>query len=285
MLLRNALAIIWIAAVVVIVFCSSGVAVEYTVTQITNDSWYHDHPQINDNGTLVWEGWAGGESYVFLYDGTSTIELGEYPDSNVIPQINNGGYVAWVGWSGTGHEVFLYDGTSTTQLSFSGFLINDSVQINNSGQVVWRLVQFSSIVDSEIFLYDGTDTIQLTDNDCEDRDPQINDNGWVVWRGQNLVQYDIFRYEGSNVRVVANGKEDRDPQMNDNGVVVWETQAAVDSELEMLYSTGIYVGFTNNTYNDAHPQINNDGWVVWQGCVGQTSPTDCDSDWEIFLDP
>jgi hypothetical protein len=45
----------------------------------------------------------------------------------------------------------------------------------------------------EIFLYDGTSTTQLTNNDLlHDIAPQINDNGWVVWGGQDGSDYEIF---------------------------------------------------------------------------------------------
>jgi hypothetical protein len=43
---------------------------------------------------------------------------------------------------------------------------------------------------SEIFLYDGTGVSQLTDNSYyNDTSPEINNTGYVVWRGEAPTEY------------------------------------------------------------------------------------------------
>ena len=72
--------------------------------------------------------------------------------------------------------------------------------------------------DYEIFLYDGTSTTQLTDNDYDDDCPQINDNGYVVWRDDDGSDYEIFLYDGtSTTQLTNNDYDDYSPQINNNG--------------------------------------------------------------------
>ena len=51
-------------------------------------------------------------------------------------------------------------------------------RISNNGHVVWEGYDGT---DWEIFLYDGTTTTQVTNNSRNDTNPQINDNGYVVF--------------------------------------------------------------------------------------------------------
>jgi hypothetical protein len=41
--------------------------------------------------------------------------------------------------------------------------------------------------------------IQLTNNEYEDKSPEINDSGQVVWKGYDGYDYEIFLYDGANV--------------------------------------------------------------------------------------
>ena len=46
--------------------------------------------------------------------------------------------------------------------------------------------------DREIFFYDGTTITKLTDNDYENKSPQINDSGEVVWHAYDGNDREIF---------------------------------------------------------------------------------------------
>ena len=56
---------------------------------------------------MVWHGFNGPDSEIFLYDGASTTQLtnNSYNDNN--PEINNAGSVVWVRDDGFDSEIFL----------------------------------------------------------------------------------------------------------------------------------------------------------------------------------
>ena len=132
-----------------------------------------------------------------------------------------------------------------------------------------------------VSIYTHTVT-QLTDNAYDDRYPQINDNGEVVWQGSDGLDDEIFFYDGTSTTQLTNdAHENLEPQINDAGWVVWQ---GCDGE-DCPYGLGDYEIFlhdgtnttqlTDNAYYDYPPQINDNGWVVWQESDG--------SDVEIFL--
>jgi hypothetical protein len=163
-------------------------------------------PKINNNGDVVWYGYDGSGSEIFLRDG-STGNVSQLTDNDffdVSPQINNNGDVVWYeNWIELGvssHEIFLYHSSSgeTEQLTFNS-AYKVSPQINDYGDVVWEgkynLDPLDESTDSEIFFYDSTsgEIIQLTINDYDDTSPRINARGDIVWRGEhNNSDYEIF---------------------------------------------------------------------------------------------
>ena len=79
---------------------------------------------------------AGNDSEIFFYNGTTIIQLTDNNRDDAHPQINNSGEVVWSGYDGNDDEIFLYDGTTITQLTDNNY--DDSLpQINNTGEVVW----------------------------------------------------------------------------------------------------------------------------------------------------
>ena len=145
-------------------------AAQYTIIQLTDNAYSDVDPQINDRGQVVWRGWDGADWQIFLYDGTTTIQLtGSAPSiAGYDPQINVKGQVVWRGYDGGGDaEIFLYDGTNTIQLTNNAY--DDWFpQINSSGQVVWQSYDTRFPNTQEIFFYDGTTTIQLTTDGLDD---------------------------------------------------------------------------------------------------------------------
>ena len=251
-----------------------------STTQLTNDTYNDRYPQINNNGHVVWQGgfrieYVGGwwmiTSYydIFLYNGTSTIQLTDNDYHDQYPQISDTGHVVWCGDDGSDYEIFLYDGTSTTQLTDNPY--DDGYpQINNNGYVVWFGWDGS---DYEIFLYDGTSTTQLTDNAYDDGfemsdnsydQVQINDSGYVVWHGKAGLYSDIFLSNGmSTTQLTDNSFEDNWPQINDHGYVVW----CGDGEI-YLYDGTSTAQLTSDNIFDFPAQINNNGYLVWSGWDG-----------------
>jgi len=263
-----------------------GFSYGYLITRLTNNDYRDKAPQINNNGHVVWHGYSGNTTDIFLYTGTSgsqttPINLTNSVYSDWAPQINDNGDIVWSSFDLIG-EIILYDGTTTdTTVIQTPYLYDNAYpQINNNGFVTWFGEEYpfggSYDRDTDIFLYTGTRTIQLINNDYENRAPQINDNGFVVWQGQDAEYSDseIFLYDGTTTQLTDNDHYDGDPHINNNGVVVWAGYDGSDFEIFRYDGTTI-TPLTDNDYNDARPQINNNGSVVWEGRE--------DSDSEIFL--
>ena len=123
---------------------------------------------------------------------------------------------------------------------------------------------------------------QITDNSNDDKYPQINDNGQVVWMGYDGTDYQIFLYDGaSTTQITDNSNDDKYPQINDNGQVVWMGYDGTDYQI-LLYDGSTTKQITDNSYDDWYPGINANGYVVWQG-EGNLDPEDLSTDVEIFL--
>ncbi len=280
--MKEILKIIWLSLIMLLATTLPVSAGTYTITQLTDNSYYDANPQINDSGQVVWRGGDGTDSEIFLYDGTTIIQLTDNSYADGFPQINDSGQVVWRGGeSGTDIEIFLYDGTTITQLTDNSYF-DTRPQINNSGQVVWQGWDGMAF---QIFLYDGTIT-QLTDNSYPDDSPLINDSGQVVWIQGNgmdsemlFSDTEIFLYDGTTItQLTDDSYYNYELQINNSGQVVWEVWGDGKRGEIFLYDGTTITQLTDKTYKDIAPQINDSGQVVWQGWVGSDS-----SDSEIFL--
>jgi len=274
-----------------------------TTTMISHNSGvlYEDYPKLTDSGYVVWTGRPNDPPIayeevfpyeVFLYDGTSTLQLtdNDYPDSpHHIPDINEDGHVVWQGCPGTTgnncdtvYEIFLYDGVSTIQLTDDEYP-NVYPKINDQGKVVWSRCEGDSTYDCrfaerEILLYDGTTTIQLTDNDTDDSGHSITDSGYVSWVGMSNGRPEIFLYDGTSTIQVTDNNFDMSWSLNENGHAVWlYSPDGLDSEV-FLYNGTSTVQLTDNDYNDKYPSINDNGYVMWFG-----DTTDVYGLYDIFI--
>jgi hypothetical protein len=99
---------------------------------------------------VVWSEHDGSDEEIFLYNGTTTVQLTDNSYDDYSPRINDSGQVVWYGgWEESNYEIFLYNGSTTVQLTDNSF--NDAhPELNNSGQVVWVGIDDS---DREIYLY------------------------------------------------------------------------------------------------------------------------------------
>jgi cysteine-rich repeat protein len=143
-------------------------------------------------------------------------------------------------------------------------------------KVILTLLLFVTVTLASVSVsYAGYVTMQITNNSYDDGNPQINDNGYVVWSGWDGTDAEIFLYDGTTTTQLTNNSyDDLDPQINNNGYVVWSGWDGTDAEI-FLYDGTTTTQLTNNSYNDGHPQINNNGYVVWVGSGG--------GNWMIFL--
>jgi Tol biopolymer transport system component len=154
-----------------------------SVAQLTDDSLCDRAPQINNDGTVVWEK-VDGDSEIFLFDGSATIQLTNDSYNDVSPDLNNQGQVVWYKIeASSGSDIFFYDGTEVVQLTHNSGSYRP--KINDSGQVTWLC---GSSNEAEVFLYDGSRTIQLTHNLWNDGPSEINNRGQVVWDAKWITE-------------------------------------------------------------------------------------------------
>ena len=123
---------------------------------------------------MVWSSDDGNDQEIYLFDGSSTIQLTNNSFNDYDAEIYSN-KVVWSGYDGTDTEIYLFDGSSTIQLTDNSF--NDSSPKIFGNNVVWSGYDGN---DSEIYLYNGSSTIQVTDNNSEDYSPDISGNN-LVW--------------------------------------------------------------------------------------------------------
>lgn len=211
-----------------------------------------------DNGQVVWAGSDGNNFQIFLYDGSSTIQLTSDNSDHVDPVID-AGQVVWRGSDG----IFLYDGTSTVQLIDNPFYVGRPDI--DAGQVVWSGGDGN---DSEIFLYDGSSTIQLTNNSVDDVFPLI-DAGQVMWGtpcppGTPYPGCShLFLYDGTSTIQLADNAESYQAlpevlyQIAD-GQATW---GGSDGEIYLYDGVGV-TQLTSTSAHDICPRIDG-GQVAW----------------------
>ena len=256
--------LIYLSALLIVSVSQAGTTV-FEGSQLTHNDIHDKFPQIAANGDIVWEGGLrdGEVDYwnVYLLEAGETVpqaisDTQPYavkPYKWMIPKINAGGDVVWKG-------------------------LNNDPDDN----------------DWEIFRRTGLDQIpvNISNNaNADDIDPQINNNGDVVWESRDGTNYDIWFYEESSgtSTLLADGNDgyNINPQINDFGDIVWEgfrgTHPDLDweiffwpaGELRPTRLTG--GGSGDNGAEDWFPKISINGDIVWQSHDGD--------DWEIFMVP
>lgn len=164
-----------------------------TVTNITNNNWFDDSPQLSEKGEVVWIGAdESNEKRVFYYDGKNSLPVKiTYSDNNYLPQINDKGQMTWYALAGTDYEIFVHDVKDLGNIpvtSFGEYIYDNMVypKINNRGEVVWFRYCKSMEEPTDIFVYEiKTNTLALVDEfDGGRGQPEINDKGQIVWIGE-----------------------------------------------------------------------------------------------------
>ena len=242
-------------------FAASARAIEYKITQLTNNSYNDSCPRIS-NGQVVWMKEPYGP--VFLYNGYDIIQLnGNNPSYGRPPVIDNG-QVAWTEEADNASQVFLYDGKDVRQITHNTY--NSSGVNLSGGQLAW----VSN--DNRVFFYDGTKTLQLSNHsylyDAESYLPKIN-KGQIVWEGHDEADNQIIYLYNSNevvqVSQLANTSV-REPPLINNGKVIWDGWARIclfDGKETKAISGDV-------TYSFGGPCIDN-GMMAWAEHDGKTS--------------
>ena len=247
------------------------------IVQLTNNHYDESSPQISGNN-VVWQGYDGNDTEIFLYNGKNTIQLSDNNYGDETLQIS-GNNVVWQGYDGNDTEIFLYNGKNTIQLSNNNYG-DFHPQISGNNVVWWR--SDNNYNQSEIFLYNGKTTIQLTDNNYRNYGPKISGNN-VVWQGYDGNDYEIYLYDGiTTIQLTDNSYDDIKPQISGNNIV-WRSDNGdgsfknTDKEEEIyLYDGTTTIQLTDNSYNQldySSPQISGKN-IVWYtySCSGFHTP-------------
>ncbi len=184
-----------------------------------DDMW----PRINNAGRVVWMGYDGVNWEIFAADADdpgSVINISNNSYENEYPQIGAGGKVVWQAWiSSTNAEVYSANANGTgVQRLTSNAVMDWWPRVNTAGDVVWqqrntdweivlngtpitanathdmhpvidddgRIVWFAwDGTDWEIYSYEGGTIYQITDNDYDDRAPDIAAGQPIAWHGES----------------------------------------------------------------------------------------------------
>jgi len=150
----------------------------------------------------------------------------------------------------------------------------DRPAINNHGQIVFYGRLGANEFSDEIFLYDDGELIRLTDDDVRDTDPDINDDGTIVWSrgigpdGPYGPTLEIVMWQdGELTRLTDDGVSDYGPEINNLGHIVWSRliRGGCDDVNAVIC---FYDGSTIEQISDADwshqtPVINDHDWIAW----------------------
>lgn len=160
----------------------------------------------------MWYGYDGEDYEVFVHDGSKLMINTSDPGNDMYPQINDKGQVVWCRCDNNYCKIFLYDinwlndpNNHPKQIS-DNLSVSDDLydlyphpQINDKTQVVWY-GRNDDVEDYEIYFYDPNDTYTVnTDNPYHDLFPRINNDGKIVWCGNDGMDNEIFFCKNYNI--------------------------------------------------------------------------------------
>jgi hypothetical protein len=177
-------------------------------------------------------------------------------------------------------------------------IFNHYARINNAGQIVWEARVGGTDESGEIFLWEDGVTTRLTNDNVRDADPDIADDGTIVWTrfmgptweygptGEIMMR----KPDGTIVQITDNGLEERTPSVNRWGEVAWirflvegcrgswytDIYRFDGSRVEAITTDAVSEQVSNQS-----PEINDMGSIAWTRydfCAGPGM-----QDWEASI--
>ncbi|MHC4167444.1 MAG: hypothetical protein ACYSWQ_10840 [Planctomycetota bacterium] len=261
-----------IVLTLVLLICTTDVQGGITIL----DSGGVERPMLNNHGEVVWTRSLGSGNYGIFSNYRGQIASGYvFRD----PDINDDGEVIWrFGDGGQGANGIASNYRGTIFTSFHQDPYYDTQRINNNGEIicsrnggsqVWSNIRGNLPTfgwnDRQTELNDHGEVVStgymgptgntydiystsrgaITNNSSWQRNPDINNNGEIVWDQDGEIW--------SNVR--GNLALGTNPSINDLGEVVWTYGGAIFSS--------IHGQMTASGANDLYPQINNLGEIAF----------------------
>lgn len=236
----------WLSAVVGIMFALDGMAANYTVTQITNNTYPDEYVRINARGDVIWSAWVNTTDTgwtIFKHDAATGITA-QLSTSNAFfnsHRMNDSGDAAWLGYDGADYEIFMYQATTQTVTQLTQNNVNESApEISNNGDVSW-FEQRGVEIGSFLFRYDAlTQSVSPVEFPGATRQGlhTMNAHGDIAWNAE-IVTYEtqdgvvvaitqsqeilVFDAASRSIRNLTQSASaiDSNQHLLDNGDVVW----------------------------------------------------------------
>ncbi len=157
------------------------------LVKITNNNYQNEYPQISDGGMVVWHAWLSGnitEIYSANADGTNVRRLTANSVRDWWPQVNTRGDVIWMERTSAGdwELVMRYAGSNNNVFVTANSQHDQYPRIDDFGRIFWQGFDGN---DWEIYCWDNGVLYQVTDNDYDDRWPQLSGTGITVWHAES----------------------------------------------------------------------------------------------------
>ncbi|MEK6674809.1 MAG: hypothetical protein AABZ47_04045, partial [Planctomycetota bacterium] len=173
------------------------------LTQLTDDDVYDTFPHLNNRGDIVWQ-----------------------RDFNPDPGTENIGIVGWRDWK-------------MEPISAEAFP-QGSVDINDTGQMVWIAFTEPKIEKTQIVFYDGATIQQITDDQFVNQSPRINNHGDFVFERDNFFVdpfvFDIIGHFAGKLLTLTDAPDrSSTPDINDWRDVIWRVFSNSDYTTSLWY--------------------------------------------------
>jgi len=158
-----------------------------------------------DGTSCVWrEAIPGQHDDIYMYDGTSTIQITNTVDLNEDYPDISGDSLAWHLVEGAGdYEVCARIGGTTVQVTDN--TVMDSYPRISGTNVVWSGDDGTG--NYEIFLWNGTTTVAITDTPGNEYQPVIC-GPLIAWIANDGGDADVFAYDGASIVQLTNDDVD-----------------------------------------------------------------------------
>ncbi len=159
------------------------------VSQITNNNYIDESPQINDNGQLAWEGrYDGEDAEIFLWTNGQTQRLTDNTVWEGSLHLNNKGNVVWQREDPLDDEVWLYAGGIAAPITDND-IDDDAFGFDDKNQIyIGRIVNNVR----QAYVYSTGQLTQLTTSDYQKYDGYISPDGRIVWSQSDGADTEIW---------------------------------------------------------------------------------------------
>jgi hypothetical protein len=235
---------------------------------ITTDGNNNFEASFNNKGDFVWSSYDGNKARIKQYSAaTGTISTvwtcPSYSELNtmyIYPTINDLGQVAWINYTIDNKDnIYFYDGVAniihTSDSFYSSYPYHEPLySLNNKGDLIL------SASDGIWLKKNGAAAQKIASPQNRDYRPRINDNGLVVYVGDN-ADYSpaIYLYGSAGLQKISDNGVC--PQINNRGQVIWTNNQGI-----YLYSPdSLRPIVTYGNYGSLRPSLNDHGRLAWQG--------------------